>query len=136
MNMLDYFWILVALCICGALIPIALFFIKLNKAVDEATKTLNAIREKVLPLAEQITKVASEVEGLTHRINNQVDKISLITQVLETFVLGKTILSASKAAFVGKNTLSIVVDGLKQGISILRSHTSSKSCNEEETENV
>lgn len=100
---------------------VALYIRRLDRAVDEMSRTLRAVREDVLPLAADVRQVLLDVDGLVRSARAEVDSIGRVVDSVESLVEGRTIVDAAgKAVSSSRATVVSVLEGLKAGLKALR----------------
>ena len=108
-------------------------FRQFGRAARETADTLKAVRESILPLADDARQVMADTDGLVRSTRVQVERIDRLLESVERLVQGRTVADAAgKAAAASRVTFVSMLEGLKQGLKVLRS---AKNETKEEPEN-
>lgn len=125
--------VLLSLILIALIVGLALYLRRLDEATREVASTLRAIRESLVPLADDTRQTLTNVDGLVGELRVEVAQIRQITTSVENLVEGRTIVQgAEKAVTSSRATLVSVLEGIKQGLKVLRS---GKKESKEESEN-
>lgn len=94
---------------------------RLDTLSREAAATLRAVRENLVPLADEVQRTIAETDGLIGAARPAVERIDRICESVERFVEGKTVVDAAGSA-VRKSRTTVVswLEGIKQGLKTLR----------------
>lgn len=124
--------VLVAVLMSATLIVliagILVYIGRLDKAIDETAKTLTAFREEMLPLSDDIRRVLANADAMIVSGRQQCDRMKRVTDVAEQLLDGRAMTRAAGAAVsTSRSTLLSALEGLKQGLKVLRHSGSEKS---------
>lgn len=114
--------VLTSVTLITLIVGLALYFKRLDTATKEMTETLKAIRENVVPLADDTRRVLINLDTVVTSTRNEVERVGRVVSVVESLFEGKTIVdTASKAVSSSRATFVSALEGLKQGLKALRS---------------
>ena len=100
---------------------LVLYMRQLNRTTREMELTLRAVRTSVVPLAEDVGRTLADVDELLRSSRAQVERVGWLVQSIENLVEGKTVVdAANRAVSSSRTTLVSVLEGVKQGLRILR----------------
>jgi len=95
---------------------------RLNSTADEMEKTMRAVRERIVPLSDDTRELVANADGLVGDARTQIQRLDRLCESAEGLLEGKTIGdAAAKAASASKVTVLSVLEGVKQGLKVLRS---------------
>jgi len=104
------------------IVGLALYFRQLGRAIREMELTLRTVREEIVPLSDDARQVLRRADGLLITTQGEVERIGRVTAVAERLVEGRVVVDvASKAVTSSRSTISSVLEGIKQGLKVLRS---------------
>lgn len=133
MTLLVVLTVLLSITLIGLVVGLVLYFRRLDEATRELTSMLRAVRENLVPLADDTRQTLASVDGLVGDIRLEVAQIKHVTATIENLVEGRTIVEgAERAVTSSRATLVSVLEGIKQGLKALRS---GKKESKEESEN-
>lgn len=125
--------VLMAATLITLVIGLLLYIRQLGRAVSEIELTLKAVRKDVLPLSNDIRKTLGDVDDLVANIRMQSDRVGRVAQAAEQLLDGRAVTRAAGTAVnMSRNTVVSVLEGLKQGLQVLRG---AKSVSKEGTQN-
>lgn len=125
--------ILMAATLITLVVGLLLYIRQLGRAVTEIEQTLKAVRKDVLPLSNDIKRTLGNVDGLVDSLRMQGDRVGRVAQAAEQLLDGRAVTRAAGTAVnMSRNTVVSVLEGLRQGLMVLRG---AKSGSKEETHN-
>lgn len=114
--------ILMSVILITLVLGLVLYLRRLDEATREMVSTLRAVRENMVPLADDTRQTLANVDGLVGELRKEVAQIRHITTSVENLVEGRTIVEgAERAVTSSRATLVSVLEGIKQGLKALRS---------------
>lgn len=119
MGITGFWSALIAVCLSIAFLALAWLFYKLSKTAQELNSTLKSVKDQLVTITRELSATITEINHAAESVNLQLGKIDKLTSALDVFLSGGTSIAA-KVAFEGKNKLLCVLEGIKQGIKILR----------------
>ncbi len=114
--------VLLSVTLITIVVGLALYFRRLQCATKQIEETMKAIREEIVPLSEETSRVLRHTNELVIAAKMQLDRVGRAAQSVENLMEGKTIVGAAeKAVSTSRTTLISMVRGVKEGIKNLRS---------------
>lgn len=119
MGITGFWSALIAVCLSIAFLTLAWLFFKLSNTAQELNNTLKTVKEQLIPITRELSGTIAELNHAAENVNLQLGKVDKLTSALDVFLSGGTSIAA-KVALEGKNKLLCVLEGIKQGMKILR----------------
>lgn len=116
--------VVVLLSITLIILVVGVFMLsrRLADVSSEMTQTMKAMRESVVPAAQDASKALGNVDLLVSEVRAEVRQISRIIEMVERLLEGRTVVAAaSRAVASSKTTLTSVFEGLKEGLKAIKS---------------
>jgi uncharacterized protein YoxC len=113
--------VLTAVTLIVLIVGLLAYMRRLSDAVSEIQHTLAAVRENMVPLAQDSRRLIADADEFVIAAREQVGRIRRLVDTVEQLLEGRTLTRAASAAVSSsKTTLVSVLEGIKQGIHALR----------------
>ncbi|MDO8588111.1 MAG: DUF948 domain-containing protein [Armatimonadota bacterium] len=95
--------------------------IRLLRAADSANKTIEMMREELIPLLQESRTTLRNVDSATGEFRDKVDRLGRMLVLIEEIIGGgAVVMAASKAAQTSSVAVKGLVETLKLGLRALR----------------
>ncbi len=114
--------VLLSVTLAAVVVGIALYVSRLNRAIREIADTLAEVRQKIVPLADDVRYVMVNTDGLVSSARSTVESYERVAQAIDRLIEGKTLVDvAGKVVESSKTTVSSILEGAREAVRAFRS---------------
>lgn len=113
--------VLLSVTLVAVVVGIALYVSRLNRAMQEIADTLGEVRQKIVPLADDVRYVLVNTDGLVSSARSTVESYERVAQAVDRLIEGKTLADvAGKVVASSKTTVSSILEGVREAVRAFR----------------